>query len=117
MWPATLASITARISASILLIRIFGTKLWFKWYLIVLTSIQTVVGILALVLFATELTPIEAKWDPTVPHVRHFGPEVPTNVATTTAGKSIPFSCLVDIDAAKYSVLLLAIVIMAGLRV
>lgn len=64
--PALVVSVISRISAAILLIRIFGKKAWFKWYLIVFTALQTIGGIIAIVFIWVQQTPIESVWDPTI---------------------------------------------------
>ena len=64
--PAILVSIVARISAAILLIRIFGTKTWFKWFLIVFTVLQTIAGVSAIVTTWTQAQPLESLWNPTI---------------------------------------------------
>ncbi|KAI0479888.1 hypothetical protein F4859DRAFT_530031 [Xylaria cf. heliscus] len=64
--PALIVSIVARISASILLVRIFRTVNWFKWFVIVFTTLQTIVGIVAIITIYTQASPIQALWDPAV---------------------------------------------------
>ncbi|KAI0530103.1 hypothetical protein GGR58DRAFT_494588 [Xylaria digitata] len=64
--PALLVAIIARISAAILLIRIFGSKRWFKWFIIIFTVLQTVAGIVTIVTTWTQVQPVEALWDPSV---------------------------------------------------
>ncbi|KAI0388678.1 hypothetical protein F5Y17DRAFT_451951 [Xylariaceae sp. FL0594] len=60
-------SVLARISITILLIRIFGqSKPWFKWFLIVYTTIQAVFGIISIVLAIVDELPVEAHYDPNV---------------------------------------------------
>ena len=44
MSPGILVSILARISITILLIRLFGVHTWFKWFLIILTTIQVIIS-------------------------------------------------------------------------
>lgn len=61
--PAILVAIVARISAAIFLIRTFGVKTWFKWYLIVLTAAQTAAAVVALILNFGRVVPVEGLWD------------------------------------------------------
>jgi hypothetical protein len=64
--PAIIVSIVSRISAAILLVRIFGSKAWFKWFLIIFTIVQTIGGIIAIVFVWTQQQPIESVWNPLV---------------------------------------------------
>ncbi|RWA14424.1 hypothetical protein EKO27_g689 [Xylaria grammica] len=60
IWVAT----TARVSAAILLVRIFGTKRWLWWFLTIYTVIQLVVAIVVTTLFWTQCTPVTGVWQP-----------------------------------------------------
>ena len=71
MIPTQLVSITARISASIMLIRLFGIMRWFKWYLYIFTPAQTIVGITYLGLLFTKAKPVEGLWNLLIPAQRH----------------------------------------------
>ncbi|KAI1213729.1 uncharacterized protein F4807DRAFT_456276 [Annulohypoxylon truncatum] len=64
--PALLVSIISRISAAILLIRIFGKKIWFKWYLIICTALQILSGIIAIIFIWIQQAPIESVWNPMI---------------------------------------------------
>ncbi|KAK8137612.1 hypothetical protein PG984_003105 [Apiospora sp. TS-2023a] len=64
--PSLLASSVARISAAILLIRLFGSKTWFKWYLIVFTSTMFILVVAAAPVLWTQSKPVEAIWNPFV---------------------------------------------------
>lgn len=86
--PATVVAICARVSAAIFLIRVFGTNglvLWFKWYLIVLTSIQVVAATCGVTLNYVSVTPFEAHWDYTIPRTQHISPDVLLGVAIVVA--------------------------------
>ncbi|RYP62511.1 hypothetical protein DL771_009694 [Monosporascus sp. 5C6A] len=65
--PAILVSITARISASILLVRIFGSRAWFKWFMIIFTGLQTAIASLLVIVVWVQVSPIEGLWDPLIP--------------------------------------------------
>ncbi|KAI2470640.1 hypothetical protein F4781DRAFT_421217 [Annulohypoxylon bovei var. microspora] len=72
--PAILVSVLARISATLLLNRLFASKKWFRWYLYVFTTVETCVGTLAIISIWLQTTPIEATWNVTmVGSVHHFG--------------------------------------------
>ncbi|TRX90417.1 hypothetical protein FHL15_008782 [Xylaria flabelliformis] len=68
--PAIVVSIVARISAAILLFRIFRSVSWFKWFIIVFTTLQTIIGIVSIIAIYTQAEPIQALWDPTVTPTR-----------------------------------------------
>ncbi|KAK8067213.1 hypothetical protein PG997_013960 [Apiospora hydei] len=68
--PNLLASSVARISAALLLIRLFGRRKWFKWYLIVFTSVQTILILADAAVLWTQSEPIEGLWNPFVKAVR-----------------------------------------------
>ncbi|KAI1774308.1 hypothetical protein F4818DRAFT_442460 [Hypoxylon cercidicola] len=56
-------SILARVSATILLVRIFDRQRWLKWYLIVFTVLMTVVALVVMISVCVECKPVEAFWD------------------------------------------------------
>jgi hypothetical protein len=66
--PGILASITARISIAILLVRLFGVKTWFRWYIYIITASQTIVEILFIIAIWAQCKPVEAIWNPIVSH-------------------------------------------------
>ncbi|KAI1311365.1 hypothetical protein F5Y03DRAFT_410519 [Xylaria venustula] len=61
--PAFLVSITARISIAIQLVLIFGTKRWFKWFMIYFTTIQTILGIVAISFIVAQIQPSSVYWE------------------------------------------------------
>ncbi|KAI1764661.1 hypothetical protein GGR53DRAFT_306995 [Hypoxylon sp. FL1150] len=67
-WIQTLislpCSILARISATILLVRIFDTERWLKRFLISFTVLMSVITVAAIVCFCLQCTPIAAFWNP-----------------------------------------------------
>ncbi|KAI1207440.1 uncharacterized protein F4807DRAFT_434623 [Annulohypoxylon truncatum] len=64
--PAILVSVLARISATLLLNRLFASKKWLRWYLYVFTTVETCVGTLAIISIWLQTTPIEATWNVTM---------------------------------------------------
>lgn len=68
--PGILVAIVARISISILLIRIFGSKVWLKYYLIIFTTFQTVVMIVVELIIWLQVSPVEGLWNPMLPAKR-----------------------------------------------
>ncbi|KAM7188989.1 hypothetical protein V8F33_010323 [Rhypophila sp. PSN 637] len=74
--PGVLSSIVARISVAMLLITIFGTKRWLKYFLIVFTSLVAVLGSLSIIFSMLQSNPIEGLWNPFVP-ARRWDPRVP----------------------------------------
>lgn len=61
--PGILVSTLARISVTILLIRIFGNKAWLKWFLIIFTALQSVVAILVIIIVWIQVDPVEGLWN------------------------------------------------------
>ncbi|KAK8017681.1 hypothetical protein PG993_014007 [Apiospora rasikravindrae] len=68
--PNLLASSVARVSAALLLIRLFGRRKWFKWYLVLFTSLQTMLIVADAAVLWTQSRPVEGLWDPFVEAVR-----------------------------------------------
>ncbi|KAJ8123866.1 hypothetical protein ONZ43_g281 [Nemania bipapillata] len=64
--PAIIVSVVARISAALLLLRIFRSVTWFKWFIIIFTTLQTILGAVSIIAIYTQAEPIQALWDPTV---------------------------------------------------
>ncbi|KAI1076746.1 hypothetical protein F5B20DRAFT_572600 [Whalleya microplaca] len=73
---ANLVSLCARISIVIMLIRIFETRKWFKWFLVIFTTVLGIVDILALIFVWVQVTPIEALWNINIPATQHLDPGV-----------------------------------------
>lgn len=90
--PGVLSSIVARISICALLIRIFGTKIWFKWFLIVATTLQAVSAFLLIILNFVVVRPIEGRWNPTI-EAKRMDPSIPLYTAYT-AGSLLAFGDL-----------------------
>lgn len=70
--PGIMVSILARISIAILLIRLFGIHLWMKWGFIILTTLQTVFQVLAIILTLLVTKPLTSLWDIYNPSVTRF---------------------------------------------
>jgi hypothetical protein len=64
--PSILTSCIARISIAILLVRIFGVRRWIKWYLIIFTSLETILSILSIIFLVAQCTPWSGLWDHTI---------------------------------------------------
>jgi hypothetical protein len=73
--PAILVSILARISVTILLIRVFGNKAWLKWFLIIFTAIQSIVATLVIIFVWVQVSPVEGLWNPFLP-ARRWDPRI-----------------------------------------
>ncbi|KAK6064317.1 integral membrane protein [Seiridium cupressi] len=79
-----IVSVLARISITILLIKIFGqSKPWFKWFLIVYTSLQAIFGIISIILALADQFPIESHYNFMVKPTTQLDPAVQQNVAET----------------------------------
>lgn len=64
---SNVVSVIARISITILLIRIFGTRRWYKWSMIILTGLVAVLGVTNIILIWAMCSPPEALWDKSIP--------------------------------------------------
>ncbi|KAI1476105.1 hypothetical protein F4774DRAFT_428504 [Daldinia eschscholtzii] len=102
--PAThLIALLARISITILLIRIFGTKLWFKRYLIIFTTIQSIVSLAVIIIALAQCQPYELNWNPSLPGIRwDFG------IYGWTAIASISLYCISDITFIFFPILIIS---------
>ncbi|KAK0707143.1 hypothetical protein B0T26DRAFT_602527, partial [Lasiosphaeria miniovina] len=70
-------SITARISIALLLVRLFGgVHKWFKWFTIVLTTTQTIVGTAIIPIHLLQVQPTEGLWDVFRPGVTRWDPRI-----------------------------------------
>lgn len=74
--PGVCASIAARISITLLLISLFGTKVWLKRWLISTTALVAVLGTLSVVLTWTQASPVEGLWNRLLP-ARRWDPMIP----------------------------------------
>lgn len=61
--PGQVTSILARISITISLVQLFGIHTWFKWFLIIVTSVQSIMGVAILVMGYLQVDPIEGLWN------------------------------------------------------
>ncbi|KAH6627327.1 hypothetical protein F5144DRAFT_270114 [Chaetomium tenue] len=74
---ANSVSIFARLSAMILLVKIFGTThQWFKWFLIGFSTIMVILGIMSPIFLFAQVTPTSALWDVNVVGQYRFTPYV-----------------------------------------
>ncbi|KAI3339958.1 hypothetical protein F4824DRAFT_453673 [Ustulina deusta] len=65
--PNILISVIARVSAVLMLIKIFGTKKWLKYFLIIQTILQTIAAIEVILVVWLSVRPIEGLWNPRIP--------------------------------------------------
>ncbi|KAK2615037.1 hypothetical protein N8I77_001816 [Diaporthe amygdali] len=65
--PGVCASIAARISVTLLLISLFGNKIWLKRWLITTTLLVAVLGILSIAITWAQASPVEGLWNPLLP--------------------------------------------------
>ncbi|KAL9620256.1 MAG: hypothetical protein Q9160_005155 [Pyrenula sp. 1 TL-2023] len=80
MIPGTFVAVLGRVSSAVLLIRLFGVRSWFKWYLIIFTTMQSIGGALVLLVHFIGVRPIGALWNPTIQATR-----LSSNIALDTA--------------------------------
>ncbi|KAK8024994.1 hypothetical protein PG990_002817 [Apiospora arundinis] len=90
--PGVMSSIIARISIAMLIIRIFGSKKWLKWFVIIATVLQGASNIAVIVIVMTQATPVEGLWNTMIPANRR-DPSVLTN-ATYVGGALFAFGDL-----------------------
>lgn len=74
--PGLMVSILARISITILLVRLFGVHTWFKWFIITLTAIQTIVDGLIIPFTFCQVKPTEALWNVYLTDVQRWDPRI-----------------------------------------
>ncbi|KAI5920339.1 hypothetical protein F4810DRAFT_441963 [Camillea tinctor] len=61
--PGMVVSILARISIAMLLVQLFGVHKWFKWFIIIITVVQTVLCVLIIPFTYSQVRPTEALWN------------------------------------------------------
>lgn len=74
-FPSIGISAIARISITILLVRIFGVRRWFKLYFIAITTLVTLVAVLSIVFLAASSSPWEGLWNQMIP-ARRLDPRI-----------------------------------------
>jgi hypothetical protein len=87
MIPGTCVSVLARTSSAIFLNRLFGVRVWFKWYLVIFTTLQCIGGILVLLVNWLGVSPIEALWNPTVQTTSKMNPVIALDTAYAVQGE------------------------------
>ncbi|KAI0869650.1 hypothetical protein GGS24DRAFT_511735 [Hypoxylon argillaceum] len=65
--PGTAGTVLARTSIAVFLFRLFGTKIWFKRFLIVTNVLQASTSIALLVIIFTSVRPVQGLWNPLLP--------------------------------------------------
>lgn len=89
--PGVLVSILARVSIVILLVRIFGKRTWFKWFLYVTCVAQTCLAISLIPVAMAQCTPVQGLWNPTIGAVC-WNPHIQQNLGYAVQCKSFPHS-------------------------
>ena len=79
--PGVLSTSIARTSVAILLWRLFGVKAWFRWYLYLMTVLQTTAGLTLLIVWGVQCKPINALWGP-APGGSCWSPQIEMTIAT-----------------------------------
>lgn len=80
------ATTIARVSVAIFIIRLFPTKLVMKRFLIILTAINAIVGIVGFTLIFTQCTPSRKLWVTNMPG-HCSSPDIQKDVALLKAGE------------------------------
>lgn len=63
---AAIVAIIARVSIAIFLVRLFGSRKWFKWYIIIFTVLQSVTASATVIVYLLQTNPIQAAWNRTM---------------------------------------------------
>lgn len=92
MIPGTFVAVLARVSSAIFLNRLFGSRNWFRCFMIIFTSLQCAAGITVLLVSFVGTRPVEALWNPTI-IADKMDPSVAPNIAYATQG-NIPILCV-----------------------
>ncbi|KAK6605986.1 integral membrane protein [Botrytis cinerea] len=74
--PQLTVSVIARLSVTILLIRLFGVHLWLKRYLIVLMTILSLLTAGVIIISFAQITPVQAIWNPMIPVTKQWNPDL-----------------------------------------
>lgn len=86
---SNIASVLARISITVMLVRIFGTRKWFKMLMISFTTIQGVLAVVNVICIWAQATPVEGLWDQRV-RQSIWNPMIQQVIATILQGESLP---------------------------
>ncbi|KAI1174881.1 hypothetical protein F4777DRAFT_579473 [Nemania sp. FL0916] len=76
--PNILVSVIARISAVLMLINLFGAKIWLKYYLIIQCILQSIAATETILVVWLSVSPVEGLWNPRVqarrldPHIQSY---------------------------------------------
>lgn len=71
-----MVSVLARLSITILLIRLFGVHEWFRYCLVSLFCTIAVVSIAFIPISFSQVDPVQALWDPSVVVKRRWAPQI-----------------------------------------
>jgi hypothetical protein len=85
--PAILSSVTARISITILLVRIFAPKHALRWFLIVTTSLSVAAVVAQIITVFNQMKPVEGLWNPLAGATLQFSPNVAMIEGNIIGGK------------------------------
>lgn len=84
---ACLVSVTARLSIAIFLVRAFGRRPWYKWFMVTFTSIIAILGVVNIVVIWLQTRPVQALWDFRI-HVPRWDPKVQRILSSVLHGES-----------------------------
>ncbi|KAI9691906.1 MAG: hypothetical protein M1822_007979 [Bathelium mastoideum] len=74
--PGLAAGIFGRLSICILLIRLFGVHVWFKYYAITLTACGVIMNILIPICLYVSRHPVQSLWNPFIPNATQWAPHI-----------------------------------------
>ncbi|CAD6592398.1 MAG: hypothetical protein ASARMPREDX12_006066 [Alectoria sarmentosa] len=81
--PIVLALTIARVSIAAFLLRLFAANKWLKWFLLVMTLVNTIFAILPLIMIFAQCTPVTALWDPPTGHC--WNPKIQRDFAVVSS--------------------------------
>lgn len=88
MWIANptglMVSILARTSIAILLVRLFGVHRWFRWFVIIVTTMATAITIASIPCEFLQATPISGVWDPFDVTATHWDSSITISIMFVT---------------------------------
>lgn len=91
--PIVLALQIARISIAIFLLRIFSKRIWFRRFLYIMTTINTIAAVVALIVQYAQCRPMRRLWDRNVAG-ECLSPVISRDLEVFSSGKDMSSRCL-----------------------
>ncbi|KAI2464677.1 hypothetical protein F4781DRAFT_58038 [Annulohypoxylon bovei var. microspora] len=74
--PGVVSGIFGRISICILLIRLFGVRVWFRYYAIALTACGVITSTITGICLYASRQPVQSLWNPYIPNPKQWEPTI-----------------------------------------